>query len=245
MKKHKLESVFILNKKIFDIVKILPSKKESITYFDSYDKKIYFSDDAVKKALIWFKTRFPTFSTNFEITIVKKIPVGSGLGGESTDIATVLNYFFSIYNIKISNNLLLDIALNVGSDVCFFLKPCKIAYVTEYGNEVIPLRQIGIDYKIEYYKYIKSSTSLIFRIFDSHFQNFNFPRYGVKKIYKILKNHEYNELFNNLTPFIFDCYPDIQKEYKILGKKTSDFLIISGSGSSIVRLKNNLCKLKK
>lgn len=237
MKKHKLESVFILNKKIFDLVKILPSKKQSVIYFDSQHKKINFSDDAVKKALIWFEAKFPNLSTNFKIIIIKKIPIGSGLGGESTDIATVLNYLFSIYHIKKTDDLLLEIALNVGSDVCFFLAFCKIAYVTEYGNKVVPLTQMSIDYKLERYKNIKSSTSVVFKIFDQHFRDFNFSRYGIKKISEILKNHEYEKLFNNLTPFIFNCYPDIQKKYKILSKKTHDFLIISGSGSSIVRLK--------
>jgi len=59
---------------------------------------------------------------NWEITIVKNIPVAAGMGGGSSDAAAVLRILNERYN-KLDKNELAAIALRCGADVPFFLSP--------------------------------------------------------------------------------------------------------------------------
>jgi 4-diphosphocytidyl-2-C-methyl-D-erythritol kinase len=56
------------------------------------------------------------------IQLRKQIPVGAGLGGGSSDAASVMRGICSFFNIDPNPELLMDIAKSLGSDVPFFLK---------------------------------------------------------------------------------------------------------------------------
>lgn len=56
------------------------------------------------------------------ITLVKRIPSGAGLGGGSSDAATVLMALNQLWQCKLSDAQLAHIALGLGADVPFFLK---------------------------------------------------------------------------------------------------------------------------
>jgi 4-diphosphocytidyl-2-C-methyl-D-erythritol kinase len=56
-----------------------------------------------------------------KITIEKKIPVGAGLGGGSSNAATVLKVLNEYFGLKISEDKLMDMGLEVGADVPFFI----------------------------------------------------------------------------------------------------------------------------
>lgn len=237
-KKHKLESLVLINKKIFDVITIKKSHVLKISYFDKHGHIINFNNDAIKKAIGWFSKQFPGSELSFDIIVKKNIPIGSGLGGESTDIATILTYLFDIYKIKLTPELMLEIALNVGSDVCFFMSKYKFAYVAEYGNEIIPIYGINLDYRIHILSEINSSTKEVFYLFDKQkIQNPYEQKIGFLRLKEIIDKKKYNLLFNNLSQVAFNLYPLLWKEYKILIKRTDDFLILSGSGSAIVRIK--------
>jgi 4-diphosphocytidyl-2-C-methyl-D-erythritol kinase len=53
----------------------------------------------------------------------KHIPIGAGLGGGSSNAASTLKSLIKLYDLKIEENELSKIALQLGSDVPFFLKP--------------------------------------------------------------------------------------------------------------------------
>ena len=56
-----------------------------------------------------------------DIFLKKKIPIGSGLGGGSSNAASVLLILNHFYNAKLSIEHLKNIAKNLGADVPFFL----------------------------------------------------------------------------------------------------------------------------
>ncbi len=57
------------------------------------------------------------------ITLTKRIPVGAGLGGGSSDAASTLIGLNKFWNLNLSDENLHTLALTLGSDVPYFMKP--------------------------------------------------------------------------------------------------------------------------
>jgi 4-diphosphocytidyl-2-C-methyl-D-erythritol kinase len=74
---------------------------------------------AVKAAKLYLSRA--GISDSVKITLTKNIPVSAGLAGGSTDAAAVLRALNRLYNKRYSNNALLSLASELGSDVPFCL----------------------------------------------------------------------------------------------------------------------------
>lgn len=59
--------------------------------------------------------------TGIDIFIVKKIPMAAGLGGGSSDAATVLMGLNDLLNLKLTDEKLMSIGVKLGADVPFFI----------------------------------------------------------------------------------------------------------------------------
>lgn len=80
------------------------------------------------------------------ITIKKKIPVGAGLGGGSSDAAAVLTALNAMWGLSLSEDVLRRIALQLGSDVPFFLEKGS-AFGEGRGERLTPL-ELNLPYWI-------------------------------------------------------------------------------------------------
>ena len=56
-----------------------------------------------------------------DISVIKKIPIGGGLGGGSSNAATVLIALNDLWNLKLPKSELIDIGQNLGADVPVFV----------------------------------------------------------------------------------------------------------------------------
>jgi 4-diphosphocytidyl-2-C-methyl-D-erythritol kinase len=56
-----------------------------------------------------------------DISVIKRIPVGSGLGGGSSDAATVLLGLSKLWRLELKRSELMRLALELGADVPFFV----------------------------------------------------------------------------------------------------------------------------
>jgi len=56
-----------------------------------------------------------------DITVTKRIPVGGGLGGGSSDAASVLLALNRLWNLRLPRSRLMEIGLTLGADVPFFV----------------------------------------------------------------------------------------------------------------------------
>ncbi len=99
-------------------------------------------DDTMSKAVrLWRNAT--GFSGDLHISIEKGIPVRAGLGGGSSDAATVLLCLQEMFpKIAVDDQSLMSIGLQVGSDVPFFLSGYPTAWAQGRGELLQPIKPL-------------------------------------------------------------------------------------------------------
>jgi 4-diphosphocytidyl-2-C-methyl-D-erythritol kinase len=101
-------------------------------------------DNLVYKAALAFFEAFK-IKPAAEIELVKKVPVGAGLGGGSSDAAAALSGLCRLYGVSLKRNRgrLGAIALALGSDVPFFLFGGAFSAGAGRGEVLVPFKPKG------------------------------------------------------------------------------------------------------
>jgi 4-diphosphocytidyl-2-C-methyl-D-erythritol kinase len=79
-----------------------------------------------------------TTKQGVDITLTKKIPVGAGLGGGSSDAATTLMALNQLWNLNLSKKKLIEIGLPLGADIPFFILE-QSAWGEGVGEKLTPI----------------------------------------------------------------------------------------------------------
>ena len=74
-----------------------------------------------------------------DITLDKKIPMGGGLGGGSSDAATTLMALNRLWNTRLTRQQLMHLGLQLGADVPFFIFG-QNAFAQGVGEDLTPLK---------------------------------------------------------------------------------------------------------
>ena len=77
-------------------------------------------------------------SKGVEVEISKKIPVASGLGGGSSDAASLLMGLNKFWGSSLGPARLLEIGKSLGADIAFFLNKTSFAFAGEKGDRIMP-----------------------------------------------------------------------------------------------------------
>ena len=133
---HEIESCFC-PVSLCDIIEVNTYDKNHLT-----TSGIEINSDISDNILIKCLKKFNSIN-KYRIHLHKKIPVGAGLGGGSSDAAFFLNFLNNNTQGKLTNKQLFQVANEIGSDCPFFLENKK-KYVTGTGNI---LNEIKIDIK--------------------------------------------------------------------------------------------------
>lgn len=133
---HPIESIFTLVD-LSDHIEMIWSSSDnfsfSVTGLETYCEKG--TDTLTKAALLWYEKSLLPLSV--QVHCEKRIPVKAGLGGGSSDAASLLLLLQQAAGEKaISTTELEKIALQVGSDVPFFLSGFSCALVEGRGEKV-------------------------------------------------------------------------------------------------------------
>ena len=216
LQKHKLSSQIAIIK-LHDVIEIKPSNDLSVIYRDTNKKKIFVKNDIIKKTIKYFDKKYKKKS-KFNILVDKKIPIGYGIGGGSSNAASILKYLYKFYKIN-PQNFFYD-APELGSDVLLFFNqtPKIIDGIKSYRI----LNKNTARWKKIYliFPRTKNLTASIF----SHFRKNSISE-------KTTKNPFRNDLLKSslaVNPEFFDIYSLMLSE-----KKKFSFFGMSGSGSSI------------
>ncbi len=167
-----------------------------------------------------------------EIKLRKNIPIGGGLGGGSSDAGAVIRFLVKHFNINITEEKekLIQCALEVGSDVPFFLiqKPC---YATGKGEYLQLLNRFVLNYDILLVNPNQHvSTKLAYESLELSID------YVKNQVLNQVTefNLENKELFvNDFEKVVFPKYPILEKVKIALYKRGAVFSSMSGSGAVI------------
>jgi len=173
------------------------------------------------------------------IVLEKNIPIAAGLGGGSSDAATVVIGLNKLLNAQLGLKQLHDIARPLGADVPFFVQDCSAALATGIGDriqQVEPVQEYSI---VLVNPGFEVSTKWVYENFPL---TSNSNTYILARGRKVSKNFYaaapgfFEEIGNDLEAVTINRYPgigDIKKELKKAGATTS---LMSGSGPTVFGL---------
>ena len=125
---HNLISVFYPLHNYFDILEIIPATK---FLFTTSGLNIPGKTNLCEKAYALMNSKYNI--NPIHIHLHKNIPIGSGLGGGSSDASFVLKGINQLFNLNIDNCTLQKISLEIGADCPFFIQN-KVKLVSGIGD---------------------------------------------------------------------------------------------------------------
>lgn len=214
-----------------DIIEVTRSEQSPVTFTSSgIELDVAPEQNLCMKACALLRQSFdlPTLHLHLH----KNIPSGAGLGGGSADAAFTLKLLNNKFNLGLSTEQLLDLALQLGSDCPFFIinKPCL---ATGRGElfEPLDLSQLK-DYKLALITPgIHISTAWAFGRLKIGNDG---P--SLKEVISQPVGSWKHDLVNDFEEVIFEEYPAIRAIKDKLYEHGAIYASMSGSGSAVYGL---------
>ncbi|MEZ4685984.1 MAG: 4-(cytidine 5'-diphospho)-2-C-methyl-D-erythritol kinase [Bacteroidia bacterium] len=190
------------------------------------------SDNLVAKAWKALKNEIPDLP-GVKVHLAKRIPAGAGLGGGSSDAASMLSGLNAMFNLGISLQRLGEIAATLGADVPFFLYQ-RPMMATGTGTNLKGFELDLSDFRIELITPpIHSSTVEAYRGLNP--ADFN-PKPRLGEILALPAGEWREHLVNDLEKPVFQKYPKLSRIKEELYGRGAVYAAMSGSGSAVFGL---------
>ena len=215
---HLLDSLMVMID-IFDLISIEKHHKLELLVIGSESLQEDWQENIIIKAVNLLAKKYH-FAPNIKITLEKNIPIAAGLGGGSSNAATVLLMLNQFYDLNLSKAELLDLGLKLGADVPFFING-KNAFVSGIGEV---LQDADFNFKNIHLIIINPrqalSTKQVYGLCVD-----NFVTETVLKSFDMANPLEYDKnLLPNMIDFIGHRRNDLQKPAIKIMPKISDIL---------------------
>ncbi|MDG2138592.1 MAG: 4-(cytidine 5'-diphospho)-2-C-methyl-D-erythritol kinase [Flavobacteriales bacterium] len=223
---HNMSSVFYPIYDCFDILEIVSSNS---FLFTSSGISIPGSNNLCTKAYDLLKLKFNIPAVH--IHLHKKIPIGAGLGGGSSDGAFVLKGLNDLFKLNISNKTLKDLALELGADCPFFIEN-EPKYITGIGDL---MENIKLDLSMYEIRLVDSKIHINTKNAYSNIV----PKSQKLKLSELIRKpiRLWKDLItNDFEQTVFKNYPKLSKVKENLYEKGAIFSSMTGTGSTIYGL---------
>jgi 4-diphosphocytidyl-2-C-methyl-D-erythritol kinase len=206
---------------LHDTVRLEPNDRGVTLEVSGAELGDYRDNLAYRAALLYF--RESDVGRGVHLHLTKRIPIAAGLGGGSSDAAAVLSGLVRLYPADID---LRKLALELGSDVPFFLLDASAARARGRGERLEPIKLpsaavVLANPRVE----VKSGFAY------EHLQNFS-RRLPVAEIVASLDRGEAPRLFNALQPGVLRNEPRIRPALGALRSADLSGVLMSGSGAT-------------
>lgn len=212
-----------------DILEIreAPDSSEALQFSQS---GIHFESDFQSNLCVraWSLLKAETTVPALEIHLHKQIPVGAGLGGGSSNASTVLRGVNQLAPKPVSEEVLMRLAGELGSDCPFFLKdaPQMIEGRGEILRPALPELQ-GL-YLLLLFPEIHISTAEAYAGVQAAI-----PEYSLDQLISAPIRDWKKSIINDFEPSIFDRHPEIRGLKEALYDAGALYASLSGSGSAL------------
>ena len=188
-------------------------------------------DNLVLRAIRLFReSRKPEGNSRYwKVELEKKIPVGAGLGGGSSNAAAALWAMNILSGNRCSRSELMEIGGRLGSDVPFFLGEAH-AVASGRGEKIHPCASFPSKKLVLWNPLVPLSTSRIYGGLSVPRINSLTDTETLPKISSLLSGDRGG---NDLEPVATSILPIIQKVKDALVAKGSGFSLMSGSGPTV------------
>ncbi|QZE13453.1 4-(cytidine 5'-diphospho)-2-C-methyl-D-erythritol kinase [Halosquirtibacter laminarini] len=166
-----------------------------------------------------------------DLHLHKKIPFGAGLGGGSSDASFVLKGLNKMFDLHISNEMLMDMAAELGSDCPFFIinEPC---FATGRGDVLTPSLLSLKGYRLVLvHPNIMVSTPDAFRYVVPQV-----PDIPLEESLSMPITRWKDHVVNHFEKSVFCQYPKIKELKDKLYQLGATYASMSGSGSTVFAL---------
>ncbi len=168
-----------------------------------------------------------------QMKLEKRIPVGGGLGGGSSNAAAMLRTVNELYELGLSRDELRTIAADLGSDVPFFVSGGS-AVVTGLGEQIDVQAQLPIINAVIVFTQIKCPTANVYSAFDE----LSTSPLNSEAVKALITNSNNSALkpdavFNDLTQAAIKTASQLQEHMQQLTDLAQREVHIAGSGSSL------------
>ena len=189
------------------------------------------------------------WSDGVEITLVKRIPAGAGMGGGSSNAAAVLLALQRLTGAAAATDSLVNCARSLGSDVPFFLADCSFGLGRGRGDEIEPLLFHAKLWHLLVTPDFPIPTQAVYQNFrlprveaapGASALRLTAPRRDPGALLDALRNGKVssarNLLYNALEPTVEQLYPAIRRVKSELESAGLEKPTVSGSGSTVFAL---------
>jgi len=176
--------------------------------------------------------------TGIRVRLIKNVPVGSGLGAGSSDAASLLKAVNELFGVRFEKAELLRLAVQVGSDVPFFLESAA-GIVTGRGEIIEPLSARTDCFGLVIWPDVQSSTKEAYSLLDERAQ-------GCSGSCKAWGNENLSVCYRAPVEewqFVNDFQPVLEQRYPVIARACSDlyeqgavFARMSGAGAAVFGL---------
>ncbi|WMY97209.1 MAG: 4-(cytidine 5'-diphospho)-2-C-methyl-D-erythritol kinase [Arsenophonus sp.] len=199
-------------------------RNDDLIKLHTLDKRLNKKNNLIIKAAFLLKQYIiekneKNYCRGIDIYLNKNIPIGSGLGGGSSNAATTLIALNYYWKSNINNKEFLILAKKLGADVPLFIKG-RTGFAEGIGEKIIPIKLKKKWYLILYPK-LEISTLKIF-------SNFKFKKRSYKFSLIELLNKPYH---NDFEKIVRDQFPKVEALFSWLSQYKSCYL--TGTGSSV------------
>lgn len=235
---HNLETIF-LPVQICDALEVLPAATSSISTHGlavAGDPQ----QNLVWKAWELLQKDFPGKVSPVNIQLLKKIPMGAGMGGGSADGAFMLDLLNRFFNLELEQAQLATYALQLGSDCPFFIYN-QPSYATGRGEVLTPLILDLGQYTIQVIcPEVHITTADAFRDIRPKPAAFD-----LRKINELPIKDWSQHIFNDFEGPVFAAHPELGKIKQQLYAQGALYAAMSGTGSTIYGIfeKNQMAQI--
>ncbi len=192
-------------------------------------------DDLCSLACDYFK-RATGIEFGANISVLKHIPMGAGLGGGSSDCALVLFVLNTYFDYPLKEDELLLLGTSLGSDVPFFLMG-GTQRARGKGEILEPISKSFTSQMLIVKPVESISTKTAFDLFDLEGETKNGD---VDALIKGLSTNSpdliYDNMVNDLEEASIKLLPSIQEIIDVLYEKGAKKAMMTGSGSAVIGL---------